>query len=213
MKTTFINKIKKGAFEAYYDFGILPSLTMAQAILESGWGKASIGNNIFGIKASADWKGKTQTVQTREFTGTKWITINAKFRDYNSIEECIRDRSLFLSKPRYAKVLAAKDYKTASLEIYRAGYATDPKYPSKLITIIEQNKLYEFDREVKSKPKLEPIKKQEGVNTMANNIPSQWAKESWDWAVKNKLIDGTRPKDKITREEVAVIIERLVKLK
>ncbi len=148
MKSKFINKLKPGAISGYKKYKILPSLTIAQAILETGWGKASIGNNLFGIKAHQGWKGKVQVVRTHEYVNGKKIYVDAKFRDYNSIEESLEDRFKLLSSSRYKKVVESKDYKEACNEIYKAGYATDPNYPKKLIQIIEQNKLYEFDKEV-----------------------------------------------------------------
>lgn len=117
--------------------------------METGWGRSSIGNNLFGIKANASWKGKTQTVRTHEFVNGKKVYIDAKFRDYNSIGESLEDRFKLLSNARYKKVVQVKDYKEAAHEIYEAGYATDPNYPNKLIQIIEQNKLFLFDEEVK----------------------------------------------------------------
>ena len=148
MKQRFINLIKAAAIQGYKKYNILPSLTIAQAILETGWGKASIGNNLFGIKANSSWKGKVQIVRTHEYISGKKVYIDAKFRDYNSIEESLEDRFKLLSNNRYKKVVQAKDYKEAAREIYKAGYATDPQYPNKLIQIIEQNKLYELDKEV-----------------------------------------------------------------
>lgn len=208
MKTTFINKIKEGAISAYVQYQILPSLTLAQAIVESGWGMASIGNNIFGIKASGGWKGRTKTVETREFVNGNWITINAAFRDYDSVADSIKDRSTFLTKSRYKKVLKAANYQEACREIYLAGYATDPNYTNLLITIIEQNKLYEFDELAR-----EVVRKQSEVSIVKNSNVSEWAKKSWEWAISVGLIDGTRPKDSITREEVAIILKRMVELK
>lgn len=117
--------------------------------METGWGRSSIGNNLFGIKANASWKGKTQTVRTHEFVNGKKVYVDAKFRDYNSIEESLEDRFKLLSNSRYKKVVQAKNYKEAANEIYKAGYATDPQYPNKLIQIIEQNKLYLLDEQAK----------------------------------------------------------------
>lgn len=151
MKEKFINKIKPASIQGYKKYNILPSLTIAQAILETGWGKSSIGNNLFGIKANASWKGKVQIVRTHEYINGKKVYIDAKFRDYNTIEESLEDRFKLLSSPRYSKVVQARDYKEAANEIYEAGYATDPQYPQKLIQIIEQNKLYLFDEEAKGK--------------------------------------------------------------
>lgn len=147
MKEKFINSIKEAAIEGYKKYKILPSLTIAQAILETGWGKARIGNNLFGIKAHPGWNGKVQTIRTHEYINGKKIYMDAKFKDYNSIEESLEYRFNLLSGSRYKKVVQAKDYKEAANEIYKAGYATDLQYPQKLIQIIEQNKLCEFDKE------------------------------------------------------------------
>lgn len=146
MKDKFINSIKGGAIEGYKKYNILPSLTIAQAILETGWGRSSIGNNLFGIKANASWKGKVQTVRTHEYINGKKIYVDAKFRDYDSIAESLEDRFKLLSNSRYKKVVQAKDYKEGANELYKAGYATDPQYPNKLIQIITQNELYELDK-------------------------------------------------------------------
>lgn len=151
MKQKFINSIKDGAIESQRKHNILASLTLAQAIIESGWGRQSIGNNIFGIKVGSNWKGKKQLVTTREFINNEWITVQAWFRDYDSIAHCIEDRNKFLQYPRYKKVLESKDYKEACIEIYKARYATDPGYTKLLTQIIEQNKLYLFDEEAKGK--------------------------------------------------------------
>lgn len=148
MKDKFINSIKQGAIEGYKKYKILPSLTIAQAIWESGWGKKSIGNNIFGIKANPSWTGKKQLARTHEYVNGEKIYVDAWFRDYDSVAEGLKDRFKLLSTPNYSKVVQAKDYKEAANEIYKAGYATDPQYPQKLIQIIEQNKLHKIDKEV-----------------------------------------------------------------
>ena len=163
----FINRIKDGAIRGWNDYKVLPSLTIAQAILETGWGKSAIGNNIFGIKADSNWKGKKKLVRTHEYVNGQKIYVDAYFRDYNSIYESLEDRFKFLQKPRYSKVIGEKDYKEACTEIQKAGYATDPNYPSKLINIIEQYKLYEYDKEALKPPKY---------------ASSEWARESWEWA-------------------------------
>lgn len=200
-KQDFINAIKNGAIEGYKKYKILPSLTMAQAILESGWGNHHIQNNLFGIKAGNSWKGKVAVRPTKEFVNGKWITVNAKFRAYNSFNESIEDHAKLLGQnKRYRKVTLAGDYRTACLEVWKAGYATDPNYPSKLIKIIEQNKLYEYDK--KEEPKMDK---------KIDNNPSSWAKESWEWAKKEGITDGSNPKQNATREEVVAMIHRAVK--
>ena len=152
----FINLIKDGAIQGWKDYKILPSLTIAQAILETGWGGSSVGNNLFGIKANKDWKGKTIFKKTHEYVNGKKIYIDAYFRDYDNIYESLKDRFEFLQKPRYKKVIGVEDYKIACNEIWKAGYATDPEYPNKLIRIIEQYNLSQYDKQA-MKPKEQPI--------------------------------------------------------
>jgi flagellum-specific peptidoglycan hydrolase FlgJ len=147
----FINQIKNGACACYIKYGILPSLTIAQAALESGWGSSSIGNNIFGIKAGSSWKGKTQTVLTTEFVNGQYIKVNATFRDYNSIDDSIIDHAKLLTLNRYMPVVQAKDYKEACKQVQQCGYATDPNYANKLISIIETYKLNQYDTKEETK--------------------------------------------------------------
>ncbi|NMB26700.1 MAG: glycoside hydrolase family 73 protein [Tissierellia bacterium] len=195
-KNKFIERVAKVAIEGYGEYGILPSLTIAQAILESDWGNKHIENNIFGIKAGSSWKGKVAIRKTKEWDGKKYITKEARFRAYDSFEYSIRDYlKLIGESKRYEKVKGAKDYKEASRLIYEAGYATDPKYSQKLIDIIEEYKLYDYDQKVKEQP------------------ISPWAKAAWDWAIKEGITDGKDPKAYATREQVVTMIYRLYKKK
>ena len=141
----FINSIKDGAIESYKKYHVLPSLTIAQAILESGWGDSAIGNNLFGIKAGSDWTGKTQTVGTSEYGSRGYYHINDTFRDYDSISDSIEDHAKLLTNSRYDSVRAATDYKTACREVQKDGYATAPSYADSLIKLIEQYNLNQWD--------------------------------------------------------------------
>lgn len=196
-RTEFINKLKNDAIQGWHEYKVLPSLTIAQAILETGWGKASIGNNLFGIKADKNWTGKKKLVRTHEYVNGVKIYADAYFRDYNSIYESLEDRYKFLKNKRYSKVVGEQNYKIACHEIYKAGYATDPKYPSKLIALIEQYKLHEIDKIA--------------LSTKPNNTPSSWALDSWNWARMKSYIDGTRPLDRVTREELSLVLMRTIK--
>jgi lysozyme len=153
-QTEFISRIKEGAIQGWLNHRVLPSLTMAQGILESGWGGSSLatkGNNLFGIKAGSDWKGDTIVLPTKEYINSKWITVDATWRKYDSQSDSVADHALFFvqgwRKTNYAKVVNQKDYKVACKEVKAAGYATDPNYTSLLVNIIESNKLYEIDEE------------------------------------------------------------------
>lgn len=189
-KEEFIERVGNVAQKGYTKYKILPSLVIAQAALESGWGNYAIENNIFGIKAGPSWKGKVALRRTKEWNGNRYVIKEAGFRAYDSIEDSIKDYlELVGQSKRYEKVRQANNYKEAVRYIYEAGYATDPDYSNKLISIIESNRLYEYD-----------------------NIASFWAKEAWDWATKNGITDGTNPKGCMTREQGVTMLYRLYKM-
>jgi len=147
-KIDFINSIVEGALRGQRGYGILASLTIAQAILESGWGTSQLSqraNNLFGIKAFSDWTGKRITLETTEWYNNEKTVINADFRAYDSFNESIEDHNKLLSYSRYKQLRGENDYKIACRRIYECGYATDPEYGEKLIKIIEENMLYKFD--------------------------------------------------------------------
>lgn len=132
-------------------YGIPASITLAQGILESGSGKGRLAreaNNHFGIKCH-DWKGPRIYHDDDR--------AQECFRKYNDPNQSYRDHSLFLAKrKRYANLFKYKptNYKAWAKGLKKAGYATDPKYPQKLISLIERYKLYRydiFDRKSKNK--------------------------------------------------------------
>lgn len=144
----FIEKIGSLAREDMKKTKILASLTIAQAILESNWGKSSLAqepnNNLFGIKG--EYNGKYVTLPTKEYENGKWVTINAKFRKYPNWEESISDHSsLFNRLSRYSNLRGCTDYKLACKYVREDGYATDPSYTAKLINLIEKYNLNRFD--------------------------------------------------------------------
>ena len=130
---------------------ILPSVIVAQAILESARGTSELArkaNNLFGIKGN--YNGQSYTVKTKEYLNGKWTTVNAAFKKYPSYRESIIDHgNFFTSTPwrtqNYQRVLNAKDYKTQAKALQACGYATDPAYASKLINLIETNNLSSLD--------------------------------------------------------------------
>ena len=149
----FLSAIKQGAMDGAKE-GVLPSITAAQAILESGWGSSELAkasnNNLFGIKDSEDWHGEIVTVPTQEYLNGDYITVNAAFRKYASWNDSVVDHAKFFTstewrKDNYRKVVNETDYRIAAQELKNAGYATDPSYPGKLIRLIEAYKLYEWD--------------------------------------------------------------------
>lgn len=119
------------------------SITLAQGLLESGAGKSKLSrssNNHFGIKADKSWKGK----RTSSMDNGKLCY----FRKYENVRDSYEDHSTFLvGRQRYAFLfkLNKKDYKGWAKGLKKAGYAEDPAYPSKLISIIERYELYRYD--------------------------------------------------------------------
>ena len=158
MRQEYLNSIKAGAIEGWYKYKINPSLTAAQAALESGWGASKLAqppyNNNFGIKAGTDWNGKTVSMSTQEWNGSKFITIVDTFRAYNSIGDSVKDHGIFFTSTawrlnNYRNVVGEGDYKKACY-VAAAGYATDPAYASKLINIIETYNLQSWDTEAQN---------------------------------------------------------------
>ncbi len=140
--------------------GVLASVTTAQAILESGYGKSGLArnaNNLFGIKAgtiwnSAAWSGKTYSVKTQEYLNGKYVTIVDKFRAYDSWENSLLDHSSYLrnakkgSKLRYEGITTCRDYKKAAQIIKDGGYATAPNYVPVLCNVIRSWNLTKYDK-------------------------------------------------------------------
>lgn len=144
---TFFNKIKPFVIADMKKSGILASLTAAQAFLESSKGNSGLtqmANNLFGIKGT--YNGASVKMLTTEFVNHKYIKIYADFRKYPSWSESIADHSaMFNRMARYKNLRGEKDYKTAAKNVRLDGYATDPKYTEKIISIIERYNLYEWD--------------------------------------------------------------------
>lgn len=142
----YIETYKEIAKNNMIQNGIPASITLGQAILESGAGTGPLSaqaNNHFGIKCHKEWSGPSIRYTDDE--------ENECFRKYNDPSESFRDHSFFLtSRPRYADLfkLNKDDYKMWAKGLKAAGYATDPKYPDKLISLIERYELQRFDAEV-----------------------------------------------------------------
>lgn len=153
----FINDIKEVSIDNYEKYNILPSITIAQAILESNWGKSRLSsdfNNYFGIKADASWKGESVFLETNEFYDN---TINDRFRKYENKYDSIRDHGKFLYENKRYKnngVFDAKTYLPQAIALQNAGYSTiedssgKKVYAQYLINLIKQYNLQLIDSEV-----------------------------------------------------------------
>lgn len=149
MVLAYIDRYKGLAKENMLKTGIPASITLGQAILESGAGTGPLSmqaNNHFGIKCHKEWTGPSI-----KYTDD---AENECFRKYEQPSESFRDHSYFLtSRPRYAELFqfGKDDYKSWAYGLKAAGYATDPKYPDKLIGLIERYQLGKYDAEVLGK--------------------------------------------------------------
>jgi len=142
----YIDNYKQIAMDEMLSYGIPASITLAQGILESGAGRGKLtskANNHFGIKCHKGWTGERVYHDDDE--------LQECFRKYRDPKYSFRDHSLFLTeRNRYQKLFKLKksDYKGWAKGLRKAGYATDPKYPDKLIRIIETYGLTRYDAEV-----------------------------------------------------------------
>ena len=146
----FINKLWGYAQSAAEKLGVNPNVLLAQSALESGWGKHVIStrsgessHNLFGIKASHSWQGKTVAVPTVEYENDVAVKQLAKFRVYENYQESFNDYVQFLKQnPRYQAALSQVDSNEEFIKgLQKAGYATDPAYAKKIIAILNSGKL------------------------------------------------------------------------
>lgn len=162
--TQFIQTMGPIAQADYKKSGVLASVTLAQAILESGWGKSELaqkGNNLFGMKTNLSgntWSGSvwdgysSVTINTGEEYGGKHVTISAPFRKYSCVEQSVADHSAYLVNAkdgysyRYAGLTSTNSYKKQLTIIKNGGYATSSTYVSQLTSLIERYNLDQYDR-------------------------------------------------------------------
>ncbi len=142
----FIDLLKPYAKKAAELIGGDYRALIAQSALETGWGKyinrdsqGQSSLNLFNIKADNRWQGHSVSVPTIEYIDGLAIRETAKFRRYDSIAASFNDYLKFISGPRYEKALAvAKDAEQFVKELHSAGYATDPRYTEKVLSILKQ---------------------------------------------------------------------------
>lgn len=145
----FLDSIHDGAISTWKQYGVLPSLTAAQAIIESGWGQSSLASqyhNLFGIKGS--YNGHSVTLPTREVYGGQSVIINDAFRAYDNNSQSVQDHGYFLvANSRYHNLLWKTNYRDVTYLIRADGYATDPSYTTTLNSVIERYGLTAWDQE------------------------------------------------------------------
>jgi lysozyme len=143
----FINQIAPGALAAQQRYGVPASVTIAQAIDESGWGSSQLAANdynLFGIKGSGP--AGSVTLPTQEFENGQWVTIYAQFRTYHNVSESISDHAeLLATSGYYARAMADRSVPDAFANDLTGVYATDPEYGANLIALMKLYNLYRFD--------------------------------------------------------------------
>lgn len=151
-KNEFLETVAKLVVEENNRRGkpLFPSVVIAQAICESGWGQSQImmkANAIFGIKATSSWKGKVYNANTKEcYDGVSYTNISACFRAYNNLHESISDYFDLITKAeRYRKACVANSPLECITAIKNGGYATSPTYINTIMSIINSNNLTKYD--------------------------------------------------------------------
>jgi len=149
-RENFITAVAPYAVENHKKYGIYPSITIAQAILESNWGESQLSreyNNYFGIK-SFNESDQRVVLPTYEYVSGERVKIDSAFRAYDNLSKSIEHHGILLGQAdRYEKVRSASGYIEAANALYEAGYATDPRYPEKIMNIIEEYNLFIYDSE------------------------------------------------------------------
>ncbi len=145
---SFIGSIVNGAIQGWTQHKILPSLTLAQAILESAWGRSSLSanyHNLFGIKGS--YHGMSVNMPTYEEYGGRYVLINDAFRRYPDNNASVQDHTDFLvQNSRYHNLIGVRDANTATYLIRADGYATASSYTSSLRSVINTYGLTRYDQ-------------------------------------------------------------------
>ena len=168
----------------------LPSVCIAQSILETGWGRSSImtkANAYFGIKSGRNWKGPVYSTKTKEwYNGVDATNITDTFRAYSTLEDSIKDYfNLICEYGRYAKACNTMDARQCVQGIKDGGYSTYPTYVNEVMTLINSYNLTKYD-------------------TILNNAENKVVKEPPvdREALLNKVVDDVNEKTEIRSRRI-----------
>ena len=152
-KQAFIKQVAPEAQAMQNSYHVYASVTIAQAIPESQWGTSQLASqyhNLFGIKGTDP--NTSRVLTTKEYINGHWIVTKGRFKGYDSWSDSIKDHTKLMfngtdtNKENYQAVVQATSYQQAARELQKAGYATDPNYAQKLISVIQTYKLYNYDK-------------------------------------------------------------------
>ena len=196
--------VEQGCKSLWKNYGILPSVAFAQSALESGWGSSGLAtryNNLFGIKGS--YLGNSVNLPTTEFyDGKTPVSIIDGFRAYPDWSTSILDYGNFLNvNSRYRKSIGMRDPYQQISEIWRSGYATDPNYVSKIMSIINANGVLEWDREVLG-----------GSNVNTSNTNTNVSSSKLD-TIAREVIRGDYGNGNNRKENLFKAVQNVVNLK
>lgn len=146
----FIQAVGPAAKASMQQTGLSAAFVIAEAALESAWGGSELaqrGKNLFGVKVYPGWEGATLSIPTREYLEGQWQMVPAQWCLYLSWEDSILDHARFLfAMPRYAEALRVRNQPAAFAQaVQEAGYATDPLYAKKIISIVNAHSLDAWD--------------------------------------------------------------------
>lgn len=134
----FVDKYLSAAQKNEQLYAVPWQVTLAQAGIESGWGKHAPKYNFFGIKADKSWKGAVQFLRTREVIGGADVYIDAKFRAYDKPLDSFIDHALFLKNNRnYRPAFDTANPREFAKRVAAGGYATDPNYAKSLVSVMD----------------------------------------------------------------------------
>lgn len=212
-RSEFVATVAPVAVKVRVDGGVLfPSVSIAQTILETG-GKIHPWNNIVGYKVGSGrrtpyWQGKSVNKKTWEvYDGIRHDDVSAEFRAYDSIEDCLKDQALLFinNRQRYQRVIDARSPGEQAVSLQASGYATDPQYADKIMTIIRSQRLEIFDKGAelamekladlermvtKVKSQIDELQKRLNELESQHQIPiPDWASEAVNEAVSKGYID------------------------
>lgn len=209
-KQQFLEAIIQAAVQDEQRNGIPALATVAQAIHESNWGQSTLAqkaNNLFGVKATKSWKGDILVLPTREYLNGQWVTVQASWRSYKTLSECLDDRMNFLrANQRYKAALEYLKGDFASAipfltHIWKAGWATDPQYVQKIQKLIDQNQL---DGRVGNAR----------ARQWAAAPKRHWAQDAVDRLLHNEIIaNGDRLDEPMTRGEAFAVADAILRNK
>lgn len=148
-KLDFINEVAKYVCKYAKQYGICNNaVPIAQAILESGFGTTDLAvqaHNYFGLKAGTSWQGLIYTKETTEYINGKYVKVSDTFRKYSSLEDSVKGYFEFLQYDRYSNLKGVVDNHIFVELLKQDGYATDERYISKIITLIDTYDLSQYN--------------------------------------------------------------------